>query len=149
MEEEEVEEEEKGVEEKGAKSLSEQEDRQDKKSPSAELPRPEELLSSGASWLAPLAPLAVQWAGLVPASHSAAGLLALVGISRENTSAWPQLPPVRVTCWLVGGGGAVPVGGAWAACSLSAASSRKGSEGPPPTGGEGGGVRHPAASMSS
>lgn len=131
---EEVEEEEEGVEEKEAKSLSEQEDRQDKGSLSAELPRPEELLSSEASWLASLA---VQWAGLVPASHSAAALLAPVGISRENTS-------VRITCWLFGGGGALPVGGDWAACSLLAASSPKGSER-----GEGGGLWRPAASMSS
>lgn len=86
------------IEEKGVESLSVQEDRQDRKSSSAKLPRPEEPLSSGASWLALLA---VQWVGLVPASHSAARSLALAGVPREHTSAWLPLSSAAVTCWLV------------------------------------------------
>lgn len=88
--------EEEDVEEGEVIDLSEQEDGQDKKSSSAKLPRPEELLSSGASWLALIA---VEWVGLVPASHSAAGSLALTGAPRKITSVWLPLPSATVNCW--------------------------------------------------
>lgn len=86
------------AEEKRMESFSEQEDGQDRKSSSAKLPRPEELLYSRASWLAPLI---VEWAGLFSTSRLAAGSLALTTIPRENTSAWPLLSSVTVTCWFI------------------------------------------------
>lgn len=76
---------------KGVESLYEQEEGQDRKSSSAKLPRPEELLSSGPSWLAK------HWVGLVPANHSGATLLDLTGVPRENLSTWLLLL-VTVTC---------------------------------------------------